>query len=152
MKTKSLAFPIIVIVLSCVALYFISQFSVPSFQDASVTSKFFPSAIAIIQIIICLFIILGEILNRKNTSYNTVLFNKYSVFGAVFIISYVVLIYVFGYFIATLTAFIAYLLFFKSRNVKYYITAVLFTSIVYYIFANVFYVALPEGLILGGVL
>ena len=152
MKTRSLAFPIIMIVLSCIVLYVISQFSVPSFQDASVTSKFFPSTVAIIQIIICFFIILGEILNRKNTSYNAVLFNKYSLFGALFIISYVALIYVFGYFIATLAAFIAYLLFFKIKNIKYYITAVLFTSIVYYIFANIFYVALPEGLILGGVL
>jgi hypothetical protein len=152
MKTKSLIFPVIVVVISFIALYFISQFPTPSFQDASVTSKFFPTAVAIIQIIICFFIILGELLNRKETTYKAAFFNKYSVFGVVFIISYVALIYVFGYFFSTLAAFIVYLFFFKIKTISYYITAVIFTCAVYYIFANVFFVSLPEGLIFGGVL
>lgn len=149
MNSKNLAFPIVIIFISIMALFFISQFPTPSYEDSSVSSKFFPSAIAIIQIIICSFIILGEYINRRNKSEDNALFNKYSLFGALFLIAYAALIYVFGYFISTLVAFIIYLFFFKSKNIWYYITALVFTSVVYYVFANVFYVALPEGILMG---
>jgi len=147
MNSKNLAFPIIIILMSIVALFFISQFPSPSYQDSSVSSKFFPSAIAIIQIIICSFIIVGEYINRKDKKENIPLFNKYSLFGALFLIGYAVLIYLSGYLISTLLAFVIYLLFFRSKNIWYYVTALVFTLVVYYVFANVFYVALPEGLI-----
>ncbi|MDB4837429.1 tripartite tricarboxylate transporter TctB family protein [Marinomonas sp.] len=149
MKVKNLFFPIFMIVLSVVVLILTSQFQTPLYQDSSISSAFFPNAVAILQIIICLFIILGEYLKQQKQEDSESMFNRYSLFGAVFIISYVVAIYLFGYLISTFLAFLAYLLFFKTKNVWYYVTAILFTTVVYYVFTSVFYVVLPEGLITG---
>ncbi|MCB5161178.1 tripartite tricarboxylate transporter TctB family protein [Marinomonas algarum] len=147
MNVKKILLPSVIIVISVVALYFISQFSVPNFQDASVGSKFFPTAIAVLQIIICFFIILGELLDTESESDSAPFLNKYSLFGAVFIIGYATTIYFLGYFLATLLAFGVYLLFFRTKNLYYYLVAIVFTVVIYYVFANVFYVALPEGLL-----
>ncbi|MBR7890112.1 tripartite tricarboxylate transporter TctB family protein [Marinomonas sp. A79] len=149
MNVKNIILPSVIIVISLVALYFISQFAVPSFQDASVGSKFFPTAIAVIQIIICVCIILGEIFHKDPQQDSAPLFNKYSIFGAVFIIGYATAIYFLGYLAATLLAFFLYLVFFKTTKRYYYLIAIVFTLVIYYVFANVFYVALPEGLFAG---
>lgn len=149
MNGKNLVFPIVIICVSAVFLFFASQFPSPSFQDSSVSSKFFPSAIAVIQIIICLCLIAGELLKRNKASESASVFSKYSIFGAAFIIGYAFLIYLLGYLASTLIAFFVYLAFFRNKNIWYYVTGIVFTCVIYYVFVNVFYVALPEGLITG---
>ncbi|MCV2401976.1 tripartite tricarboxylate transporter TctB family protein [Marinomonas sp. C2222] len=149
MKVKNLFVPIVMIILSVIVLFLTSQFPTPLYQDSSISSSFFPNAVAVLQIIICLALIVGECLKGKVQSNQGAGFNKYSLFGAVFIVSYAVAIYLFGYLISTLLAFLVYLFFFRSKNVWYYVTALVFTSVVYYVFTNVFYVVLPEGTITG---
>ena len=149
MNGKNIAFPVILIFVSAAFLFFANQFQLPSYEgDAGgVSSKFFPSVVAIMQIVICFFIILKEYIDRNKSSERTPFLNRYSVFGIVFILGYAFSIYLLGYFLSTLISFLLYLVFFKTKNIWYYVTAVLFTCIIYYVFANVFYVALPEGLI-----
>lgn len=146
MINRNIVFPSLIIVLSAIVLFFIGQFAEPRFQDASVDAKFFPTAIAIAQIIICIALIIQHKLKAGVTQEQKVIFSKMALFGIGFIISYAVIILVTGYLYASLIAFFAYLVFFKVKKPLYYVVATLFVFGVNYLFGEVFYIALPQGM------
>ncbi|GAK20703.1 hypothetical protein JCM19052_1203 [Vibrio sp. JCM 19052] len=69
-----------------------------------------------------------------------------AIFGIGFLVAYALLIHIIGYLIASLIAFTAYLVFFKVKKPLYYLIAWCFVFGVYYLFGEVFYIALPQGL------
>ncbi|CAH0526132.1 tripartite tricarboxylate transporter TctB family protein [Vibrio hippocampi] len=144
MINRNMIFPSLIIVISAIVLVIISQFAEPRFQDASVDAKFFPTAIAIIQILICIALIV-QVRIKKLAANQQPIFSKMAAFGVGFLIAYAVLISVIGYLYASLVAFTAYLIFFKVKKPLFYAVAWAFVFCVYYLFGEVFYIALPEG-------
>ena len=146
MLNRNVIFPSIIIVLSAIAFALITQFDKPRFMDASVDATFFPMAIVIAQIVLCLVLII-QYLNKKKSegvSEEEPLISKMSMFGLAYLIGYAILISVIGYLYASLFAFIFYLMYFKIKKPMYYIVAVVFVLTVYYLFGEVFYISLPE--------
>jgi hypothetical protein len=131
-------------VLSAVVLAVITQFAEPRFQDASVDAKFFPTAIAILQIIICIALIIQSKVKNAVIG-SSPIFSRMAIFGVIFLICYAVLISIVGYLYASLIAFTAYLIFFKVKKPLFYLVAWIFVFCVYYLFGEVFYIALPQG-------
>ncbi|OBT17213.1 tripartite tricarboxylate transporter TctB family protein [Vibrio sp. UCD-FRSSP16_10] len=146
MINRNVVFPSLIIALSAVILVLIGQFSEPRFQDASVDAKFFPTAIAIAQILICIALLIQHKLKSIKEEDQPAIFSKMAVFGVAFLIGYALLINVIGYLFASLVAFTVYLILFKVKKPVYYIVAWTFVCGVYYLFGEVFYIALPEGL------
>ncbi|GAB2648188.1 tripartite tricarboxylate transporter TctB family protein [Vibrio panuliri] len=146
MLNRHLVFPSLMIVISTCVLYIIQHFDQPHFQDASVNAQFFPTVIAIAQIAICIALIAQHKLKKTNTSLVTPLFTKMSLFGIAFLVVYAVAINIFGYLLASLVAFIAYLAIFKVKKPLYYVVACTFVVSVFYLFSEVFYIALPQGI------
>ncbi|MEF1289646.1 tripartite tricarboxylate transporter TctB family protein [Vibrio sp. M260118] len=146
MINRNIVFPSLIIVLSAIVLFFIGQFAEPRFQDASVDAKFFPTAIAIAQIIICIALMIQHKLKAGVTQEQKVIFSKMALFGIGFIISYAVIILATGYLYASLIAFFAYLVFFKVKKPLYYVVVTLFVLGINYLFGEVFYIALPQGM------
>jgi hypothetical protein len=72
--------------------------------------------------------------------------SRMAIFGAVFLVAYAILISITGYLIASLIAFTAYLIYFKVKKPLYYGVAWTFVFCVYYLFGEVFYIALPQGI------
>ncbi len=145
MSNRNIVFPSIMIVLSAIVLFLVGQFDEPRFQDASVDAKFFPTVIAIGQIILCIALIIQHKM-KKNAEAQNPLFSKMAAFAVAFIIGYALLISVIGYLYASLVAFTLYLVFFKVKKPLYYLVAWVFVGCVYYLFGEVFYIALPQGL------
>ncbi|GLR02762.1 tripartite tricarboxylate transporter TctB family protein [Vibrio hyugaensis] len=143
---RDIIFPCLMIVISAIILVIISQFDKPHFQDASVNAQFFPSVIAIAQIIICIALIAQRKLKAPLKTNSLPLFSKMAVFGIGFLIAYAVLINLVGYLIASLIAFTVYLMCFKVKKPLYYLIAWVFVFGVYYLFGEVFYISLPQGL------
>ncbi len=143
---REIFFPLLMIVISSVVLVLISQFDEPHYQDASVNAQFFPSAIAIAQIIICIALIVQRKLKASIQPPAVPIFSKMAIFGIGFLVAYALLIHIVGYLIASLVAFTAYLVFFKVKKPLYYLIAWCFVFGVYYLFGEVFYIALPQGL------
>ncbi|WP_261815841.1 tripartite tricarboxylate transporter TctB family protein [Vibrio gallicus] len=146
MLNRHVVFPSLLIVCSAFILYFVSQFAEPRFQDASVDAKFFPAVIAIIQVLICVALIVQHKLKKAATEAEQKIISKMAVFGILFLIGYAVLITIVGYLYASLIAFTLYLVFFKVKKPLYYAVAWSFVLGVYYLFGEVFYIALPEGM------
>lgn len=146
MNNRNIIFPALMIILSAVILVVIGQFAEPRFQDASVDAKFFPMVIAIAQIIICAVLILQYKAKSITDEEENAIFSKMAVFGVAFLIAYAFLISIVGYLIASLVAFTAYLLFFKVKKPLYYFVAWVFVGGVYYLFGEVFYISLPQGI------
>ncbi len=146
MINRNIVFPSLIIVLSACVLFLIGQFAEPRFQDASVDAKFFPTVIAIAQIIICIALIIQHKMKSGVTEEQKAIFSKMAIFGIAFIISYAVVIQIIGYLFASLLAFFAYLVFFKVKKPLYYVVATAFVFGVNYLFGEVFYIALPQGI------
>ncbi|GAB7218338.1 tripartite tricarboxylate transporter TctB family protein [Vibrio comitans] len=146
MINRNIVFPSLIIALSAVILVLIGQFAEPRFQDASVDAKFFPTAIAVAQIIICIALLVQHKLKSINTEAQPAIFSKMAMFGVIFLIGYALLINLIGYLLASLVAFTIYLVLFKVKKPLYYVVAWTFVFGVYYLFGEVFYIALPEGL------
>ncbi|CAM4057874.1 tripartite tricarboxylate transporter TctB family protein [Vibrio neonatus] len=146
MINRNVVFPSLIIALSAVILVFIGQFAEPRFQDASVDAKFFPTAIAIAQILICIALLVQHKLKSIAVEKQPAIFSKMAVFGVAFLIGYAFLISLIGYLLASLVAFTVYLVLFKVKKPLYYVVAWAFVFGVYYLFGEVFYIALPEGL------
>lgn len=144
MINRNVIFPSLIMVLSAVVLAVITQFAEPRFQDASVDAKFFPTAIAILQIIICIALVVQSKVKNAATK-SSPIFSRMAVFGVIFLICYAVLISIVGYLYASLIAFTAYLIFFKVKKPLFYLVAWIFVFCVYYLFGEVFYIALPQG-------
>ncbi|WP_117232640.1 tripartite tricarboxylate transporter TctB family protein [Vibrio maerlii] len=145
MINRNIVFPSLIIVLSACVLFFIGQFAEPRFQDASVDAKFFPTVIAIAQIILCIALIIQHKMKSGVNEEQKAIFSKMALFGIAFIVSYAVVIQIIGYLFASLLAFFAYLVFFKVKKPLYYIVATAFVLGVNYLFGEVFYIALPQG-------
>ncbi len=145
MLDRNLVFPLLVILLSSVAFVLIGQFDEPLYQEASVDAKFFPRVIVLGLIILSVALFIQHKLDKRNSDYETPTFSKLSLFGLGFLGSYALLIHLVGYLIASLTAFIVYLLFFKVTKPLYYAVAIGFVFGIYYLFGTVFVIALPEG-------
>lgn len=143
---RDILFPVVMIIISVIILMLVNQFDKPRFQDASVTAQFFPSVIAIAQIVICIALIAQRKLSLPSKDDVLPLFSKMTMFGIGFLVAYVFLINLVGYLIASLIAFTAYLLFFKTKKPLYYVVAWVFVIGVYYLFGEVFYISLPQGL------
>jgi hypothetical protein len=145
MLNRNVVFPSIIIVLSALALAVITQFDKPMYQDASVDAKFFPMVIVIAQIAICLILLLQYKLKQSKQKHEPFL-SKMSLFGVAYLVGYAVLISVIGYLYASLATFIFYLMYFNIKKPLYYIVAIVFVVAVYYLFGEVFYIALPEAI------
>ncbi|WED29405.1 tripartite tricarboxylate transporter TctB family protein [Vibrio sp. DW001] len=147
MLDRNVIFPSIVILLSAIAFFFIGQFDEPMYQEASVDAKFFPRVIVIGQIILCLALIFQhKAKSRLNEPQDTTsIFSKLSIFGLGYLIGYAVIMSFVGYLIASLLAFISYLIYFKVKKPLYYFVAVGFVLGIYYLFGTVFLIVLPEG-------
>lgn len=144
MLNRNIIFPSIIIFLSAVAFAVITQFDKPMYQDASVDAKFFPMVIVIAQIILCLILIFQHI-SKKSKIKEEPLITKMSLFGIFYILGYAILISIIGYLYASLITFLFYLVYFKVKKPLYYIVALAFVLIVYYLFGEVFYISLPEA-------
>lgn len=145
MFNRSVIFPSVIIVLSAIILAVITQFEQPRFQDASVNAQFFPTVIAIMQIIICIALLVQYKLKKIESDRQPIL-SKMALFGLIFLCCYAVLISIIGYLYASLIAFTIYLVFFKIKKPLYYVVAWVFVFSIYYLFGEVFYIALPDGL------
>ena len=148
MLNRNIILPAFIVVLSAVALFLISQFPAPRFQDAPVGADFFPAVIAIIQIFICGILIVQYKRSNKRSNKSTAeapLFSRKSIFGITFLIAYAVLISLIGYLYASLIGFTFYLLYFKVKKPLYYIIAWIFVFAIYFLFSDVFIISLPEG-------
>ncbi|AXT72993.1 tripartite tricarboxylate transporter TctB family protein [Vibrio sp. dhg] len=145
MINRSVIFPSLIIVLSAIILAVISQFEQPRFQDASVNAQFFPTVIVIMQIIICIALLVQYKLKKIESNGQPIL-SKMALFGLIFLCCYAVLISIIGYLYASLIAFTIYLVFFKIKKPLYYVVAWVFVFSIYYLFGEVFYIALPDGL------
>ncbi|MGF1700905.1 tripartite tricarboxylate transporter TctB family protein [Photobacterium makurazakiensis] len=149
MLNRNFLFPSLIIFLSAAALFIISQFDKPMFQDASVDARFFPMVVVIAQIIICGVLLVQHKMkmNKQALEAEDSLFSKLSVFGVIFLIGYALLIHFIGYLFASLIAFTSYLIYFNVKKPLYYVVAAVFVFSVYYLFGEVFLIALPEGII-----
>ncbi|MGX9417528.1 tripartite tricarboxylate transporter TctB family protein [Vibrio sp. RC27] len=147
MFNRNTILPMTVIVISVVLLFLINDFDLPLYRDASVGAQFFPTMIAIIQIILCIVLIAKDRMNKEpaEETSSKPIFSKLALYGIIFLLSYALIMQVFGYLIASLVCFTAYLLFLKVKKVSYYVTAWVFVFSVYYIFGEVFFIMLPEG-------
>ena len=146
MINRHILFPSLVIIISSLLLVGVTQFQLPLYQDAPVGAGFFPTVVAIIQILICAVLIIQH-KNKKHHKKEEPLISKKSIFGIVYLIAYTVLISVIGYLFASLISFTFYLVYFKIKKPLYYVIAWVFVFTIYYIFGEVFYIALPEGLL-----
>lgn len=146
MLNRNVLFPALMIILSAILLVIITQFAVPRYQDASVGAGFFPTIIAIIQIVICCALII-QYKKKKNPSKEAPLVSRKSIFGVCFVIGYALLISLVGYLIASLVGFTFYLIYYKIKKPLYYVIAWVFVFIIYYLFGEVFVISLPEGLL-----
>lgn len=146
MLNRNVLFPTLIIIISAILLVLITQFAVPRYQDASVGAGFFPTAVAIIQIVICSVLII-QYRKKKNTAKELPLLSSKSIFGIAFVVAYAVLISLVGYLIASLVGFTFYLIYYKIKKPLYYVIAWLFVFIIYYLFSEVFVISLPEGLL-----
>ncbi|MGV3000865.1 tripartite tricarboxylate transporter TctB family protein [Vibrio sp.] len=144
MKDRNLTFPFLMILMSIGALIVISQFDKPMFQDASVDAKFFPRVIAFGIIILSCVLMLQSIIQRTKQTLPPI-FSKLSLFGVGFLILYASLIYFIGYLAASLIAFTSYLIFLKIKKPMYYVFSTIFVFFVYYLFSEVFFISLPQG-------
>lgn len=147
MLNREVVFPVILIAFCTVVLALIPQFQVPLYsQDASVGAKFFPTVIVIGQIAICIALIVQHFLKKSDPAEAKAIVSKMSLMGLVFLVTYAVLITIVGYLIASLVSFTAYLAFLKVKKPLYYIVAWVFVFAIYYLFAKVFFISLPEGM------
>jgi len=147
MLNRNFIFPALMITVSLVLLAIITQFDAPMYQDAPVGAAFFPTVIAIIQIIICC-VLLIQYKNKKNqVSGEEPVISRKSIFGITFVIGYAILISLVGYLIASLIGFTYYLVANKVKKPVYYIFACLFVVFIYYLFGEIFVISLPEGLL-----
>ncbi|WP_394241442.1 tripartite tricarboxylate transporter TctB family protein [Vibrio astriarenae] len=144
MVNRNVVFPSIVILFAGIALWLISQFESPMYQDASVDASFFPTLIVVMQIVICAALLIQQKLKGME-EVDGPLMTKMSVFGIGYLIAYAVAINYLGYLVASLIAFVAYLIFFKVKKPVYYAIGLGFVFTVYYLFGQVFYIALPEA-------
>ncbi|MFT6927490.1 MAG: putative tricarboxylic transport membrane protein [Psychromonas sp.] len=146
MLNRNIFFPTLMILLSAAILGIITQFSEPMYQDSSFGAGFFPTIVAIIQILICAVLIIQYKKNNKAAKEAPLLSGK-SVFGISFVISYAILISLVGYLIASLIGFTFYLLYYKIKKPLYYVIAWIFVFAIYFLFGEVFVISLPEGLL-----
>ncbi|MDR9827170.1 tripartite tricarboxylate transporter TctB family protein [Vibrio sp. FNV 38] len=144
MVNRNVVFPSLVILFAGIALWLISQFDSPMYQDASVDASFFPTLIVVIQIIICSVLLVQQKLKGIEKAEGTI-FTKMSLFGIGYLIAYAVAISFLGYLYASLIAFLLYLVFFRVKKPLYYAIGIVFVFTVYYLFGQVFYIALPEA-------
>ncbi|MGL6313394.1 tripartite tricarboxylate transporter TctB family protein [Vibrio sp. WXL103] len=144
MINRNVVFPSLMIVFGAVALWLISQFDRPMYQDASVDASFFPTLIVILQIVICATLLIQQKLKGVEKVQGA-LINRKSLFGIAYLIGYAVTISILGYLYASLLAFTAYLAFLKVKKPLYYVTGLVFVFGVNYLFGQVFYIALPQA-------
>jgi len=146
MLNRNIFFPSLIIVLSLIVLVLISQFPEPRYQDAPVGAGFFPTVIAIIQIIICSVLII-QYKNKQKATQEIPLITKHSIFGFTLLVGYAVMITLVGYLPASLIGFTYYLVYYRVKKPLYYVVAWVFVFAIYYLFGEVFVISLPEGLL-----
>lgn len=146
MLNRNIFFPSLVIVLSLIVLVFITQFQEPRYQDAPVGAGFFPTIIAIIQIIICS-VLIFQYKKKQKPKQEIALITRHSIFGFIFLIGYALLITLVGYLPASLIGFTSYLIYYRVKKPLYYVTAWIFVFAIYFLFGEVFVISLPEGLL-----
>ncbi|MCQ1058597.1 tripartite tricarboxylate transporter TctB family protein [Photobacterium sp. DNB23_23_1] len=153
MLNRNFLFPSLIILLGAASLFIISQFDKPMFQDASVDAAFFPTVVVIAMMVISTVLIFQhwqqtKLKKNAQIDHEEPLFSKLSIFGVTYLIGYAFLIHILGYLFASLIAFTLYLIYFKVKKPLYYVIAAVFVFSVYYLFGEVFVIALPDGIIL----
>ncbi|TEW54688.1 tripartite tricarboxylate transporter TctB family protein [Psychromonas sp. RZ22] len=146
MFNRNIFFPSLMILFSIIALVLISQFPEPRYQDAPVGADFFPSVIAVLQIIICSVLIIQYKRSDKATKEKP-LISSHAIFGFTLLIGYATLITFVGYLLASLIGFTYYLMYHRIKKPSYYIIAWIFVFAIYFLFSEVFIISLPEGLL-----
>lgn len=146
MKDRNLIFPFLMILMCIGALIVISQFDKPMFQDASVDAKFFPRVISIGIIILSSVLMIQSIMKKSNEALPPI-FSKLSLFGIGFLAIYTALIYFIGYLAASFIAFTGYLIVLKIKKPMYYVFSTIFVFFVYYLFSEIFFISLPQGVL-----
>jgi len=146
MLNRHILFPSLIIIMSVLILIGITQFKLPLYQDAPVGAGFFPAVIAIIQIVICTVLMIQH-KRTESPGQEAPLISKKSIFGIVYLITYALLISLIGYLLASLISFTFYLVYFKIKKPLFYAIAWIFVFAIYYVFGELFYIALPEGLL-----
>jgi len=147
MFNRNIFFPALITFLSAVVLVLITQFPEPRFQDAPVGAAFFPTAVAIIQVIICAILIIQHKNQKRAAIKEEPLISRKSIFGIAFLIGYAALIHIVGYLLASLIGFTFYLIYYKIKKPTYYLFAWIFVFAIYYLFGEIFVISLPEGLL-----
>ncbi|WP_375748973.1 tripartite tricarboxylate transporter TctB family protein [Vibrio sp. HN007] len=145
MKERNILFPVLMVIISILALISISQFDNPRFQDASVNAKFFPTVVACFIIFISVLLAVQSKLKNEAAKGAEPIFSKLAIFGVAFLLVYAVLISFIGYLPASLIAFTVYLVVFKVKKPSYYAIAWTFVVAIYYLFSEVFIISLPQG-------
>ncbi|MGR5065764.1 tripartite tricarboxylate transporter TctB family protein [Photobacterium sp. DNB22_13_2] len=153
MLNRNFLFPSLIILLGAASLIIISQFDKPMFQDASVDAAFFPTVVVIAMMVISTVLIFqhwqkNKLKKNPHLEHEEPLFSKLSIFGIAYLFGYAFLIHILGYLFASLIAFALYLIYFKVKKPLYYVIAAVFVFSVYYLFGEVFVIALPDGIIL----
>ena len=146
MINRNIFFPGLMIFLSLIVLVLITQFPEPRYQDAPVGAGFFPTVVAIIQIIICSILITQHVKN-KAAKKEIKLITSHSIFGFTLLIGYAALILLVGYLPASLVGFTYYLVYYRVKKPLYYVVAWVFVFAIYFLFSDVFIISLPEGLL-----
>ncbi|MPW31805.1 tripartite tricarboxylate transporter TctB family protein [Agarivorans sp. B2Z047] len=139
--------PTLIIFLSAISLWLISGFNAPRYQDASVDASFFPTIVSLVMVLLSCLMLYHHIRsngNRQTTCSDDPLVPSGALLGMLFIAYYVLLIAVVGYLLASFVAFSTYLLALKVKRLSYYIAAWSFVTIIYYLFGEVFVIALPQ--------
>lgn len=136
------------ILFGVIAQILIAQFEEPRFGSGSVGAKFFPSAVAAFIIILSVCLLIQAYLEKTPKEDRQPIISKASLLGVVFIVSYVVVMSFIGYLASTLLAFMIYLAVLKTKKISYYLIAATFAFTIYYIFGEVFFIALPQGSLL----
>ncbi|AJR05106.1 tripartite tricarboxylate transporter TctB family protein [Photobacterium gaetbulicola] len=154
MLNRNFLFPSLIILLGAASLFVISQFDKPIFQDASVDAAFFPTVVTIAMMFISAVLAFQHwqkahrYKKEKKQEKEAPIFSKLSIFGVAYLIGYTFLIHLLGYLFASLIAFALYLFYFKVKKTLYYVIAAVFVVSVYFLFGEVFVIALPDGIIL----
>lgn len=146
MINRNIFFPGLMIFLSLVVLVLITQFPEPRYQDAPVGAGFFPTVVAIIQIIICSVLII-QYVKKKTVKKEIKLITSHALFGFTLLIGYAALITLVGYLPASLVGFTYYLVYYRVKKPLYYVVAWVFVFAIYFLFSDVFIISLPEGLL-----
>lgn len=120
--------------------------------DSGLGADFFPKVVSIITLILSGSLIYSSYKNKTLGSNIKEVFNsdmKKPLLGMFLIIIYAICINIIGYLVSTIVFCYIFLQIFKvKKKITKILVSLIFSSIIYYIFSNLFMINLPQGLLL----